>query len=36
MKDKVNKMVNMMAKWEKSLFERNNRPMFSDYLEQTH
>lgn len=36
MKENVKKMQEMMTKWEKSLFERKNKPMFPDDLEQTH
>lgn len=36
MKENVKKMQDMMVKWEKSLFERKNKPMLPDDLEQTH
>jgi dynein heavy chain len=36
MKDNVKKMKEMMSKWERPLFERKNKPMFPDDLEQTH
>jgi len=36
MKENVKKMQEMMTKWEKSLFERRNKPMPPDDLEQTH
>lgn len=36
MKDNVKKMQEMMGKWEKPLFDRRNKPMFPDDLEQTH
>lgn len=36
MKENVKKMQEMMVKWEKPLFERKNKPMLPDDLEQTH
>jgi dynein heavy chain len=36
MKENVKKMQDMMTKWEKPLFERRNKPMYPDDLEQTH
>lgn len=36
MKDNVKKMQEMMSKWEKPLFERKNKPLFPEDLEQTH
>lgn len=36
MKDNVKKMQDMMKLWEKPLFERKNKPMIPDDLEQTH
>lgn len=33
MKENVKKMQEMMTKWERSLFERKNKPMFPDDLE---
>ena len=36
MKDNVKKIQEMMAKWEKPLFERRNKPLFPEDLEQTH
>lgn len=33
MKENVKKMQDMMVKWEKSLFERKNKPMLPDDLE---
>ena len=36
MKDNVKNMCNMMQLWEKPLFERKNKPMAPDDLENTH
>ena len=36
MKDNVKKMQDMMAKWEKPLFERKLKPLFPEDLEQIH
>jgi hypothetical protein len=36
MKDNVNKIQDMMANWEKPLFERKAKPFFPEDLEQTH
>jgi dynein heavy chain len=36
MKDNVNKMHELMAKWEKPLFERKMKPLAPEDLEQTH
>lgn len=36
MKENVHKMQKMMQHWEKPLFERKNKPMIPDDLEQTH
>lgn len=36
MKENVKKMQEMMVKWEKPLYERKNKPMLPDDLEQTH
>ena len=36
MKDNVKKMQEMMTKWERPLFERKNKPMLPDDLEQNH
>jgi dynein heavy chain len=36
MKDNVKKVHELMIKWEKPLFERKNKPLFPEDLEQTH
>lgn len=36
MKDNVKKMQELMSKWERPLFERKNKPLFPEDLEQTH
>jgi len=36
MKDNVKKMQELMAKWEKPLFDRKMKPLAPEDLEQTH